>query len=132
MIRIALAVLLLLLPAWLIWVTVRAPMPAWKRAVLALAALAMIFGNPLANFFLLAPVDSFLQRRMLARAQGLIGAPEAQVRETLGKPWKMRQLDGPFWIMTYAPCRVCMKSYAQPFAVFLESGRVYAFRAGSD
>ena len=128
--RVALAILLLALPAWVVWVMFRARMAPWKRALLGLVALATIFGNPLANFFLLGPVDSFLQKRMLAQAQGLIGEPEARVREVLGAPWKVHQLDGPFWVMTYAPCRVCMKSYAQPFAVFLESGRVYAFRAG--
>ena len=128
--RVAFAILLLALPAWLLWVMLRAKAAPWKRAVLGLAALVMIFGNPLANFFLLGPVDSLLQRRMLAKAQGLVGEPEARVREVLGAPWKVHQIDGPFWVMTYAPCRVCMKSYAQPFAVFLESGRVYAFRAG--
>lgn len=131
--RIALAVLLLLLPAFLAYVVVRVSMPRWKRWVLGTAALAMIFGNPLANFFLLGPIDTALQERMFAkaRAAALIGAPEARVREVFGAPWKMHQIDGPFWSMSYAPCRVCMKSYAAPFTVFLESGRVYAFRSGA-
>ncbi len=131
--RIALAILLLALPAWLLWIAVRAPMRAWKRAVLCVAAAAMVLGNPLANFYLLRPIDAALQRRMFerARAAALLGAPEARVREVLGAPWKLRQIDGPFWAMTYAPCRICMASYAAPFTVFLESGRVYAFRSGA-
>jgi hypothetical protein len=132
--KIVIAVLLLALPGLCFWrVAV-----AWRhrRAISALwlvLGLALLLGNPLANAYLLAPVDRSLQRGLFARAREarLLGASEARVREVLGKPWKTRQVEDRFSIMLYAPCKVCMASYGAPFAVYLQGGTVQGFRAGT-
>ena len=114
-------------------------MAAWRRvhrgvaALWTLLGLALTLGNPLANAYLLAPVDGSLQRALFARAReaNLLGAPEARVREVLGKPWKTHQSEGRFTVLLYAPCKVCMASYGSPFAVYLQDGAVQGFRAGT-
>jgi hypothetical protein len=133
--KIFIAVLLLALPALCVWRMV----VYWRRGRAALAALwlvlgvALLLGNPLANAYLLAPIDGSLQRGLFARARNahLIGAGEARVREVLGKPWKVRQVEGRFSIWLYAPCKICMASYGAPFAVYLQGGAVQGFRAGT-
>jgi hypothetical protein len=133
--KILIAVLLLALPALCFWRAVA----GWRRAqrgvavLWALLGLALTLGNPLANAYLLAPVDGALQRNLFARAKEakLMGAPEARVREVLGKPWKSHESGGRFTVLLYAPCRVCMASYGAPFAVYLQDGLVQGFRAGT-
>ena len=133
--KIFIAVLLLALPALCLWRAVA----AWRKAHRAVAALWILFGlaltlvNPLANAYLLAPVDGSLQRALFARAReaNLLGAPEARVREVLGKPWKAHKGEGRFTVLLYAPCKVCMASYGAPFAVYLQDGTVQGFRAGT-
>jgi hypothetical protein len=133
--KVFIAVLLLGLPALCFWRMV----VLWRRRQPAIAVLflllglALLLGNPLANAYLLAPVDRSLQKGLFARARDahLLGASEARVREVLGKPWKIREVEGRFSIMLYAPCKVCMASYGAPFAVYLQGGAVQGFRAGT-
>ncbi|HTO96885.1 MAG TPA: hypothetical protein VMK66_07550 [Myxococcales bacterium] len=133
--KILIAVLLLALPALCFWRAVA----AWRRGrrgiapLWAVLGLALTLGNPLANAYLLAPLDSGLQRALFARAREahLIGASEARVQEVLGKPWKSRTTEGRFQVLLYAPCKVCMASYGAPFAVYLMDGRVEGFRSGA-
>ncbi|MGZ6124982.1 MAG: hypothetical protein ACXWLR_08475 [Myxococcales bacterium] len=133
--KLFIAVLLLALPALCFWRMA----VFWGRRRTAIAALwlvlglALLLGNPLANAYVLAPIDRSLQRGLFARARDahLLGASEARVREVLGKPWKVRQVEGRFSIMLYAPCKVCMASYGAPFAVYLQGGAVQGFRAGT-
>jgi len=133
--KLAIAVLLLGLPLFCLWALIasfRSERPG-RGALYSVLFLVFLFGNPLANPYLLAPVDSAMQHKLFAKANAalLLGASEARVREVLGKPWKTRQLDGPFTELLYAPCAVCMASYAAPFVVYLEGGRVQGFRAGT-
>jgi hypothetical protein len=133
--RLLIAVLLLGLPLLCLWALVssfRAGRPG-RGTLYSVLFLALLFGNPLANAYLLAPVDSAMQHKLFRKAQAalLLGASEARVREVLGKPWKRRQADGPFAVLLYPPCKVCMASYGAPFTVYLESGRVQGFRAGT-
>lgn len=133
--KLFIAVLLLGLPALCVFRLV----VSWRRGHPAIAALwlllgiALLLGNPLANAYLLAPVDNSLQRSLFSRARDahLIGAGEARVREVLGKPWKERNVEGRFSVWLYAPCKVCMASYGAPFAVYLQNGAVQGFRAGT-
>ena len=92
----------------------------------------LLLGNPLANAYLLTPVDHALQRALFekARRAALLGADEARVRSVLGNPWQARQLEPPLSVLLYAPCRVCMASYGAPFTVYLRSGTVEGFRSG--
>jgi hypothetical protein len=133
--KLLIAVLLLGLPLLCLWALV-ASFRSGKRGrgvLYSVLFLVLVLGNPLANAYLLAPVDSALQHKLFAKAKGalLLGASEARVREALGKPWKARQVDGPFSVLLYAPCKVCMASYGAPFIVYLESGKVQGFRAGT-
>lgn len=133
--RLLIAVLLLGLPLLCLWALV-ASFRAGRRgrgALYSALFLALLLGNPLANAYLLAPLDRALQGELFAKAKGarLLGASESRVREVLGKPWKTRQLEGPFAVLLYAPCKVCMASYGTPFTVYLESGKVQGFRAGT-
>ena len=133
--KLFIAVLLLGLPLLCLWALI-ASFRSGRRgrgALYSVLFLALLLGNPLANAYLLAPVDSALQHELFARAKAamLLGASEARVREVLGKPWKTRQVDGPFSLLLYAPCKVCMASYGAPFVVYLESGKVQGFRAGT-
>lgn len=136
MMKLAIALVLLALPLAIVWAMVqgfrRRQLKPWKAVVLGIAALALLFGNPLANAMLLAPIDSSRQQKMFARAReaNLLGADEARVREVLGKPWKVRKFDGPFSAWAYAPCKVCMSSYGAPFTVYFEAGKVQGFRSG--
>lgn len=133
--KVLIAVLLLGLPLLCLWALI-ASFRSGRRgrgALYSVLFLVLLLGNPLANAYLLAPVDSALQHDLFAKAKGalLLGASEARVREVLGKPWKTRQVDGPFSVLLYAPCKVCMASYGAPFTVYLESGKVQGFRAGT-
>lgn len=133
--KIFIAVLLLVLPALCLW-RMAVSWRGRRRAISALwlvLGVALLLGNPLANAYLLAPVDRSLQQGLFARARDahLLGASEARVREVLGRPWKTRQVEGRFSIMLYAPCKVCMASYGAPFAVYLQGGTVQGFRAGT-
>ncbi|OLC73579.1 MAG: hypothetical protein AUG04_11735 [Deltaproteobacteria bacterium 13_1_20CM_2_69_21] len=134
--KVFIAVLLLALPLWCAWafyVAARSGRLTWWRAlVYVLGFLVLLLGNPLANAYLLSPVDSFLQGALFekARSAGLLGADEARVRAVLGKPWKTRQLESPFSVLLYAPCKVCMASYGAPFVVYLREGAVEGFRSG--
>lgn len=133
--KLFIAVLLLGLPALCFWRLV----VSWRRGRRAIAALwlvlglSLVLGNPLANAYLLAPVDGSLQRSLFSRAREahLLGAGEARVREVLGKPWKARNVEGRFYVWLYAPCKICMASYGAPFAVYLQNGTVQGFRAGT-
>ncbi len=135
--KIAIALILLALPAAIVWAMIqgfrRGQLPVWKAIVLGIAALVLLFGNPLANAVLLAPLDDSLQQEMFARAHQarLLGADEARVRDVLGKPWKERRFEGPFSAWAYAPCKFCMSSYGAPFTVYFESGKVQGFRSGT-
>lgn len=132
--KLFIAVLLLALPALCFW----RMSVFWRRQSRVLSALwlvlgiLLLLGNPLANAYLLSPVDRSLQQGLFARAREarLLGATEARVREVLGKPWKVRVEDR-FSVMLYAPCKVCMASYGAPFAVYLQGGTVQGFRAGT-
>ena len=134
--KIVAALLLLALPlgcGWAFYVAARTGRLTWWRAlVYALGFLVLLLGNPLANAYLLSPVDSFLQGALFekARSAGLLGADESRVRAVLGKPWKARQLEAPFSVLLYAPCKVCMASYGAPFVVYLREGAVEGFRSG--
>ena len=134
--KIAIAVLLLALPlwcAWAIYVAARAGKLTFPRAlVYGTGLLILLLGNPLANAYLLSPVDHALQRELFKKARdaGLLGADEAKVRAVLGNPWKTRQLEPPISLLLYAPCRLCMASYGAPFVVYLRGGVVEGFRSG--
>jgi len=134
--KILVAVLLLALPLWCAWafyVAARSGRLTWWRTLIyALGFFILLLGNPLANAYLLSPIDSSLQRALFQRARngGLLGADEARVRDVLGKPWKAHQLEGPFSVLLYAPCKVCMASYGAPFVVYLRGGSVEGFRSG--
>jgi hypothetical protein len=134
--KILIAVLLLALPlwcAWAIYAAARLGKLTFSRAlVYGTGLVILLLGNPLANAFLLSPIDHALQRRLFEKARGaaLLGADEAKVRSVLGKPWKTRQLEAPFAVLLYVPCRVCMASYGAPFVVYLRSGTVEGFRSG--
>jgi hypothetical protein len=133
--KIFIAVLLLALPALCFW-RVAVSLRQGRRPIAVLWALlgvVVLLGNPLANAYLLAPIDGPLQRKLFARAREahLLGGSEARVREVLGKPWKARQVEGRFSVLLYAPCRICMASYGAPFAVYLQNGVVQGFRAGT-
>ena len=134
--RIVIAVLLLALPlwcAWAIYAAARMGKLTFSRALLYGTGLViLLLGNPLANAYLLSPIDHALQRALFekARGAGLLGADEAKVRALLGNPWKERQLEAPFSVLLYVPCRVCMASYGAPFIVYLRSGTVEGFRSG--
>jgi hypothetical protein len=140
--KLLIAVALLGLPLLCLWALVasfRASRPG-RGALYSVLFLGLLFGNPLANAYLLAPVDSAMQHELFRKAQAalLLGASEARVREVLGKPWKTQQLvitdttaSGPFAALLYAPCKVCMASYGAPFKVYLERGKVQGFRSGT-
>jgi len=134
--KILLAVLLLALPLWCaraFYVAARSGRLTWWRALLYGAGFViLLLANPLANTYLLSPIDSFLQGALFqkARSAGLLGADEARVRSVLGTPWKTRQLDPPFSVLLYAPCKICMASYGAPFVVYLREGAVEGFRSG--
>jgi hypothetical protein len=133
--RLLIAVLLLALPALCVWAAVasfRARRPV-LAALYVLGAVLLLLGNPLPNAYLLAPVDAAGQRRLFERARqaNLLGADDGRVREVLGKPWKVRTLDDNYSVMLYAPCKVCMASYGAPFIVYLASGKVQGFKAGT-
>ncbi len=133
--RLLIAVLLLALPALCTWAAV-ASFRARRRVLgtlYAIGAVLLLLGNPLANAYVLAPVDAAGQRRLFDRAKqaNLLGADEARVREALGKPWKVRTLDDTYSVMLYAPCKVCMASYGAPFIVYLAGGKVQGFKSGT-
>jgi hypothetical protein len=134
--KILIAVVLLALPlwcAWAIYAAARAGKLTFGRAlVYGTGFFVLLLGNPLANAYLLAPVDGALQRSLFqkARGAGLLGSDEARVRAVLGAPWKSRKLEGPYSILLYVPCRVCMASYGSPFTVYLRDGKVEGFRSG--
>jgi hypothetical protein len=130
--KIVAALLLLALPLGCAWAFYVAARTGWRGLVYALGFLVLLLGNPLANAYLLSPVDSFLQGALFekARSAGLLGADESRVRAVLGKPWKARQLEAPFSVLLYAPCKVCMASYGAPFVVYLREGAVEGFRSG--
>jgi len=134
--KVVIAVLLLALPlwcAWAIYAAARMGKLTFSRAlVYGTGLVVLLLGNPLANAYLLSPIDHALQRALFekARGAGLLGADEAKVRAVLGNPWKTRQLEAPFSVLLYVPCRVCMASYGAPFIVYLRSGTVEGFRSG--
>lgn len=134
--KILIAVLLLALPLWCAWAfyaTARAgKLRFWRGLLYALGFVVLLLGNPLANAYLLYPVDSALQKRLFekARSARLLGADEERVRVTLGKPWKTHRPEGPYALWLYAPCKVCMASYGAPFVVYLRDGSVEGFRTG--
>jgi hypothetical protein len=134
--KILVAVLLLALPLWCAWAFYVAwrsgRLTRWRGLTYALGFLILLLGNPLANAYLLSPIDSALQRALFrkARTAGLLGADETRVRAVLGNPWKARQLDPPFSVLLYAPCKICMASYGAPFVVYLRNGSVEGFRSG--
>ncbi|HYY51561.1 MAG TPA: hypothetical protein VE755_01760 [Myxococcales bacterium] len=134
--KIAIAVLLLALPlwcAWAIYAAARVGKLTFSRAVVyGTGFVVLLLGNPLANAFLLSPIDHALQRALFekARGAGLLGADDAKVRAVLGEPWKARPLEAPVSVLLYAPCKVCMASYGAPFVVYLRSGIVEGFRSG--
>jgi hypothetical protein len=134
--KILIAVLLLALPlwcAWAIYAAARAGKLTFSRTlVYGTGFVVLLLGNPLANAYLLAPIDHARQRALFekARRAGLLGADEARVRAVLGDPWKTQQLEPPFSALLYAPCKVCMASYGAPFVLYLRSGAVEAFRTG--
>ena len=127
--RMASAIVLLGLPAFCFY---GALVSRKGRALFIFTGVGLTLANPLANAFLLAPVDSALQSRLFdkARASSLLGADESRVRDVLGKPWREHVLDGQFKSLAYAPCKVCVRSYMQPFLVYLEGDKVIGFRAG--
>ena len=127
--RLAIAIVLLGLPALSFYGAV---MNRKARALFIVTGVLLVLANPLANAFLLAPLDRALQARMFekARGQALLGADEPRVVALFGKPWRERVFDGQFRQLAYPACRVCMRSYMEPFLVFLENGRVIGFRAG--
>jgi len=135
--KIAIAALLLALPlwcAWAIYAAARAGKLSFGRTlVYATGFFLLLLGNPLANVYLLSPVDRALQRSMFqkARAAALLGRDEGRVREVLGTPWKERKLESADAVLLYAPCKVCMASYGEPFRVYLKDGKVESFRSGS-
>jgi hypothetical protein len=134
--KIAAAVLLLALPLWCAWAIYAAAragrLTPWRALLYGAGFLLLLLGNPLANAYLLSPIDHALQRALFerARAAGILGADEARVRAVLGKPWKARPLEAPFSVLLYAPCKVCMASYGAPFVVYLRGGVVEGFRSG--
>jgi hypothetical protein len=134
--KILLAVLLLALPLWCAWAFYAAwrsgRLTWWRALIYATGFFVLLLGNPLANAYLLSPIDSSLQAALFrkARSAGLLGADEARVRAVLGDPWKVRQLEAPFAVLLYAPCKVCMASYGAPFVVYLREGAVEGFRSG--
>ncbi len=134
--KILVAVLLLALPLWCAWAlyaSARAGKLTWWRGLLYGAGFVLLLlGNPLANAFLLYPVDATMQRSLFAKARkaDLLGADEQRARAVLGKPWKTHQGEGPFSLLLYAPCRICMASYGAPFVVYLREGKVEGFRSG--
>jgi len=134
--KVVIALLLLALPLWCAWAVVaaaRAGKLTFARAlVYGTGFFVLLLGNPLANAYLLSPIDGALQRKLFqkARAAGLLGREEGRVREVLGSPWKTRKLEGPYGVLLYAPCRVCMASYGAPFTVYLRDGKVEGFRSG--
>ena len=127
--RIAIAIVLLGLPLLCLYGAV---MNRRARALFIAAGVVLLLANPLANASLLAPLDSALQSRMFdkARDSSLLGADESRAVAVLGKPWRERALDGQFKTLLYAPCRICMSAYMQPFLVYLENGKVIGFRSG--
>lgn len=134
--KIVIAVLLLALPLWCAWAlyaAARARRLTWWRGLLyGTGFVLLLLGNPLANAYLLYPIDASLQRSLFekARKESLLGATEERVRSVLGKPWKTHRGEGPFSLMLYAPCKVCMASYGAPFVVYLRGGKVEGFRSG--
>jgi hypothetical protein len=133
--KLFIAVLLLGLPA-LCFYRLAVSWRNGRRAVPGLwllLGIALLLGNPLANAYLLSPIDHSRQRSLFSRARDahLLGASEARVREVLGKPWKERNEPGRFSVWLYAPCKICMASYGAPFAVYLQNGTVQGFRAGT-
>jgi hypothetical protein len=134
--KILIAVLLLALPLWCAWAFYAAAragkLTLWRGLLYGAGFVLLLLGNPLANAYLLSPIDHAMQRSLFekARAASLLGADEAKVRAVLGKPWKARPLEAPFSVLLYAPCRVCMASYGAPFVVYLRNGVVEGFRSG--
>jgi hypothetical protein len=135
--RILIAVVLLALPLWCAWAfyaAARAGKLTWWRGLLYGAGfLILLLGNPLANAYLLHPIDSALQRRLFEKARDgkLLGSGEDRVRAALGQPWKKHKGEGPYALWLYAPCKVCMASYGAPFVVYLRDGVVEGFRSGA-
>jgi len=135
--KILIAVLLLALPLWCAWALYAAArarkLTFWRGLLYGTGFVVLLLGNPLANAYLLYPIDASLQRSLFekARAQALLGASEERVRSALGKPWKRHHSEGgPYTLLLYAPCKVCMASYGSPFVVYLRDGKVEGFRSG--
>jgi hypothetical protein len=134
--KILVAVLLLALPLWCAWAFYAAAragkLTLWRGLLYGAGFVLLLLGNPLANAYLLSPIDHAMQRALFEKARGaaLLGADEARVRAVLGKPWKARPLETPFSVLLYAPCKVCMASYGAPFVVYLRDGVVEGFRSG--
>ena len=135
--KILIAVLLLALPLWCAWAFYAAAragkLTVWRGLLYGAGFVLLLLGNPLANAYLLSPIDHAMQRSLFekARSASLLGADEARVRAVLGKPWKARPLEAPFSVLLYAPCKVCMASYGAPFVVYLRDGVVEGFRSGA-
>jgi hypothetical protein len=127
-VRIAIAILLLGLPLLALYGAV---VNRRSRGLFIAAGLLLVLANPLANVALFAPIDRALQSRMYdkARAAALLGMDESRVRELLGKPWRERVYDGRFKQWAYVPCRICVRSYSDPFFVYFENGKVIGFRS---
>jgi hypothetical protein len=135
--KVLIAVLLLALPLWCAWAIYAAArvgkLTFGRTLIYGTGFFVLLLGNPLANAYLLSPIDRALQRSMFqkARDEKLLGREEARVREILGTPWKERRLDGSYASLLYAPCRVCMASYGAPFEVVVKDGKVEGFRTGA-
>lgn len=134
--KILVAVLLLALPlfcAWALYAAARAgKLTFWRALLYGTGFVLLLLGNPLANAYLLSPIDASLQRSLFekARSASLLGAGEERVHSVLGKPWKKHTAEGTFTLLLYAPCKVCMASYGAPFVVYLREGKVEGFRSG--
>jgi hypothetical protein len=135
--KILIAVLLLALPLWCAWALYAAARVGklnwWRGLLYGTGFVVLLLGNPLANAYLLYPIDAALQRSLFekARAQALLGASEERVRSVLGRPWKRHHTEGgPYTLLLYAPCKVCMASYGAPFVVYLRDDKVEGFRSG--